>query len=59
MKNKTLKQLVAQLKKHQNTIGKERDKIRELKEEIDSLLDPVEEGMMDLEAAIDRFSEQC
>lgn len=59
MKNRTLKQITKQLEIHRSAIAKERDAMRELIYEIESLLEPVEDGLTDLEFAIEKFSEQA
>ena len=54
-----LKTLLKQLEKHRTAIGKERDALRELHEEIESLLDPVNRGVEALDDAITALSEQA
>ncbi len=58
MENKTIKQAVAQFKKHQQKISKERDALRLLVEEIEGDLESLDGALEDLEWAIDKLSER-
>ena len=57
MKNRTMKAIVKQLEKHRDKIGAERDRLREMQSEIEELLEPCQEGIEALDAAISHFSE--
>jgi hypothetical protein len=54
----TKQQLIKTLKKHSKAIGKERDALRDLREEIDNLFRDCDDGLSLLEDAIDIFSQQ-
>ena len=51
------KALLKSLEKHRDKIGKERDGLREIKDEMSSLLDATDRGLESLESAIDYFSQ--
>jgi hypothetical protein len=46
---KKLKKRVAEMKAIQVRIGKERDKLREIKDEVENLLSPIEQGYDDID----------
>ena len=53
------KPLIQKLEKHRDAIGKERDQLRNLMEEIAGLISSTEEGLVALEDTIDRLSEMA
>jgi hypothetical protein len=55
---KHLKQLRIKLEKHKTVIAKERDALRDLQDEIESILEPTDRGVEALQEAIDSISEQ-
>jgi hypothetical protein len=57
MKRTELKPLLARLRLHATIIGKQRDELRLLYEEIERILEPTERGVQALEEAIDSISE--
>ena len=57
MDKKTKTAIVKQLTKHRDNIGKERDALREMQEEINTLFESCEEGIDALDSAIQTFSE--
>ena len=54
-----MRSIVRQLETTRDRIGKERDKLRRLIEELETLEDPTTSGLEDLQNAIDRLSEQA
>ena len=57
MKIKSLKAAIRQIKKEQEIISKARDRLRELRYEVEELEDNATQGIDDLEVAIDKLSE--
>jgi Mg2+ and Co2+ transporter CorA len=53
----TEKQIIKALKKRQEAVAKERDRLRDLQDEVEMLLDSVDRANKLLEAAIDALSE--
>lgn len=51
------KEYMARLRKIEKAMADERDKLRELQDEIEELADAADSGLLALEEAIDRFSE--
>ncbi len=52
----TKKQIIAELKKHQKVIAKERDALRRLSGAVDQLLEDCDSGHDDLQSCIDTLS---
>ena len=57
MRSRTANTIVRHLKKHRDKIAAERDKLIEIKAEIEATLEPLEEGIEALDVAISHFSE--
>lgn len=55
----TIRQIIKKLEKHRDAIGRERDALRDLADEVQGLLDTAENGWHNLQAAIDNLSEQA
>lgn len=53
-----LKTLVKLLKASKDIIAKERDKLREIYEEIESLVNDLDEGLVEIESGIDTISKK-
>lgn len=53
------KLLLKKLEKERAKIAAARDNLRDLRDEIDSLLEPTEQGLQALEDAIETFSQQA
>jgi len=51
------KQILAKIKKHSAAISKHRDELRELKDELAGLVDSADEGLAELDRAIDILSQ--
>lgn len=54
---KSIKPIIAKLKKSKDIIAKERDKLRDYKEEIESLDESCENSLIALEESIDYLSQ--
>lgn len=54
---KTRKSILKELKSCKKNIGKQRDKLRRLQDELSLLCEPVDRGMDDLRSAIAYFSD--
>lgn len=57
MKKLTTKEIIKLLKKSKSIIGKERDALGELLDEMEGLYNATDEAVQDLENAIDRLSD--
>lgn len=57
MNKQTRKAIVKQLEKHRVAIGRERDALRDMQEEISVLFESCEMGVEALDTAIQTFSE--
>ncbi len=57
MKSKSAKLLVRQLQKHAQAIGKERDALRNMQDELNALFESCEQGLEALDSAIETFSQ--
>ena len=57
MTTKDIKKLIAQVKKSKNIIAKERDKLRNLIEEVEELSDNLDQGISEIENGIDTISQ--
>jgi DNA repair ATPase RecN len=55
---KTYTKMVAQILKSQERIAKERDRLRDIAEEAESLREDCDMAWQDLQCAIDKLSEQ-
>lgn len=55
---RTIKSLVSQMEKCRVAIGKQRDILREIQGEVESLLDPTDRGVEALDDAIETLSEE-
>lgn len=55
----TIKKIIRDLERHRDRIGKERDALQAMADEVQALLDPVDNAWHNLQAAIDNLSEQA
>ncbi len=59
MSKKSKISLVKQLEKAREAIGRERDKLRDMQDDVNTLFKSCEEGYQALDDAISKLSEHC